>query len=215
MSVFHAEAARNNAQRAETHTFVKAAGVGIGGDGGVELYDSESMQFCLGDTIPDQFFADVEAAEPCADGKACIADVSAAANIVGMEDIQAIDFPGSGVCGNGVIGLSGEKLPGRFWGQGVFLGEGNAALGGFVPNFNHVWQVVFLVRADLNIHGFLPNFGFIYYSTPEPPIQVYCYFNKFKFLLGSLQFALQFIYFFMGCGKFINAGLGWRKSKSG
>ena len=62
MSVFHAEAAGDDAELDEAEAFVEMPRMGVGGDDGVELQHAEPDPFALHERIHDQFFADVQPA---------------------------------------------------------------------------------------------------------------------------------------------------------
>ena len=86
-SVLHPEPAGDRAELREAEALVKVAGVGVAFDDGVKLKDAEAELFCLGEAVEDELFADVAAAGGGCDGVAGVADVAAAADVVGVEDV--------------------------------------------------------------------------------------------------------------------------------
>ena len=67
-------------------------GVYVRSHHGVELKDLKPDVLCLTQTVGHQFFTNVQSSFIRADRIAGIADVSAPADIVGMEDVKAQDF---------------------------------------------------------------------------------------------------------------------------
>ena len=110
MSVFHAKSAGDGAQLFEAESFVEMSCVDVGGDDGVELHDTEVMGSALFQAVADEFFTDMKPAAVTADGIAGVADMSASTYIVGVENVQAINFICVRICGNGCISLFGEKV---------------------------------------------------------------------------------------------------------
>ena len=88
---------------------VQVPRVCVAGDDGVELQDAEAVRPALPETVGHQLFADVQTARFPLDRVAGVADVSAAADVVGMQDVQTVNMAGLPVLRDGGTGLLCEK----------------------------------------------------------------------------------------------------------
>ena len=109
MAVLHAEAAGDDAERLEAEALVQVPRVCVAGDDGVELQDAEAARPALPETVGHQLFADVQTARFPLDRVAGVADVSAAADVVGMQDVQTVNMAGLPVLRDAVQVCSAKK----------------------------------------------------------------------------------------------------------
>ena len=75
------------------------------------------------------------------DGVAAVGDVPAAADVVGVEDVEPQDLAGVGVGGDAGVRLGLEELHGLGHGEGLLLGEGVAFLDDGVPDKGRLLRV--------------------------------------------------------------------------
>ena len=87
MSVFHAEAAGDDAERMKTKALIQVPRMRVAGDDSVELQDAEAVRPALFETVGNQLFSDMQAARCALDRVAGVADMSTAANVIGVQDI--------------------------------------------------------------------------------------------------------------------------------
>ena len=151
VAVLHAEALGDGAELGEAETLIEVPRVDIRGDDGVELQDAEAVRPALRETVGDQGLAEVQAARCALDGVARVADVAAAAFVVGMQDVEAEDLAVR--LGDGGVGLSGEKFRAGLLVQAVLLRKGDAVLHDLVPDPDHIGQVRRLIGSDSDQHG--------------------------------------------------------------
>ena len=85
MSVFHAEAAGDDAERMKTKALIQVPRMRVAGDDSVELQDAEAVRPALFETVGNQLFSDMQAARCALDRVAGVADMSAAANVIGVQ----------------------------------------------------------------------------------------------------------------------------------
>lgn len=78
MSVFHAEAAGDDAERMKTKALIQVSRMRVAGDDSVELQDAEAVRPALFETVGNQLFSDMQAARCALDRVAGVADMSAA-----------------------------------------------------------------------------------------------------------------------------------------
>lgn len=140
-SVLRAETAGDGAQLGEPHLPVEGERGGVGGHDGVELDYAEPLLpgRLLGvghEEAPHMSPADVGT-----DGVAAVGDVPAAADVVGVEDVEPQDLAGVGVGGDAGVRLGLEELHGLGHGEGLLLGEGVAFLDDGVPDKGRLLRV--------------------------------------------------------------------------
>ena len=123
MAVLHEEALGDSAQAGEAQALVEVQGVDVCGHDGVELEDAEAEPGTHDQRVLDELLADVLPAPGRADGIAGVADVAAAAHVVGVQDVEADEFARLAVGSDAGIGLAAEEVVGRLPGQLVELGN--------------------------------------------------------------------------------------------
>ncbi len=133
-AVFHQEASGDAAELCEAEGLVQVEGGFVGGDDGVELQDPEAEFLAGGQGVLDQLAADVPASDACFYGIAGVADVSAAADVVGVEDVQPDDFAGGFVFGDAGVRLAFEESYGFVAIDFVGLRKGDAFFDDGVPD---------------------------------------------------------------------------------
>lgn len=109
MSVFHQKSAWNDAELLKAQPFIEMTGVGIGTDDSVKLKDPEAVYFSLFHAIHDKLFPDVQTADGRSDGITCIADVTAAPDVVRVQNIESQNLPGSSILCDAAVGLLCKK----------------------------------------------------------------------------------------------------------
>ncbi len=87
MTVLHAEAFLDHSELPKADPLIQVSGVDIAFDYRIELKDHEAALFCLCHAIQHKLFADMLTSAFGADGVACIADVTAAPDVVRVQDI--------------------------------------------------------------------------------------------------------------------------------
>ena len=90
MAVFHAEAAGDGAEGLKAKALVQVPRVRVAGDDGVELQNPEAMCPALFEAVRNQLFTDVQTARFALDSVAGVADMAAAADVIGVQDIKAV-----------------------------------------------------------------------------------------------------------------------------
>ena len=108
-AVGHAEAAGDDAQLGEAELLVEVAGHCVGGHDGVELQDPKAVCSALCETVPYKRLSGMATARFAVHGVARVADVAAAAHVVGVEDVHAHDLAGLRDAGNAAVRLLGEE----------------------------------------------------------------------------------------------------------
>ena len=154
MAVVHAEAAGDDAEGSEAEALVQMPRVRIAGDDGIELQDAEAVRPALLETVGHQLFADVQTARRAFDGIACIADMAAAADIIGMQDIKAVNMAGQPVFGDGGKRLRCEKGCAGCRVQLLLLREGDAVLHDLVPDADQIRQICLRICSDFDFHRY-------------------------------------------------------------
>ena len=89
MPVFHTETTRDCAKLYKAEAFIQMARMCVGCHDRIKLKHTKSMQFSLFQTILYQFFTDMQASCIPVDRIAGITDVSAAPNVVWVQDIKS------------------------------------------------------------------------------------------------------------------------------
>ena len=153
MAVLHAEAAGDDAERLEAEALVQVPRVCVAGDDGVELQDAEAARPALPETVGHQLFADVQTARFPLDRVAGVADVSAAADVVGMQDVQTVNMAGLPVLRDGGTGLLCEKGCTGGSVQQLLLRKGHAVLHNLVPDADQRRKVCLRICTNLNFYG--------------------------------------------------------------
>ena len=72
MSVFHAEAAGDDAERMKTKALIQVPRMRVAGDDSVELQDAEAVRPALFETVGNQLFSDMQAARCALDRVAAL-----------------------------------------------------------------------------------------------------------------------------------------------
>lgn len=103
------KSARNHAKLCESQLFVQRQRALVALDDCVELQHAESARFALFQAVRDEFFTDMLSAHGLFDGVACVADMTAAAHIVRVQDVQTDQLTGCRVVRYAGIGLPSEK----------------------------------------------------------------------------------------------------------
>ena len=156
-SVWQTEAAGDDAELLEAQTFVEAPGRGICHDDGVELQDPEAQPGGLVDAVADQLTADAAAPGAGADGVAGIAEMAAAADVIGVQNIEPQELACL-VAGDAAVALACKKGSAGLRRQVVFLGKCVARGDDFVPDGAQGGQIVLRIGAKgEGVHAaFLP-----------------------------------------------------------
>lgn len=94
------------------------------------------------------------------DGIACIAYMTASADIIGVQDIEP-EERSVFILRHPAVGLGSEKIfPGRF-AQRLFLRKGNAFLNHFIPDAGHRLYIGIFILSYCDFPmDFLPDFRF-------------------------------------------------------
>ena len=92
-SVFHTKAAWNRTQLNEAKALIQMSRVYIAFDNSIKLQHTKAKLPAHTQAIEHQFLSDVLSSCIRCNSIACIADMSASAHIVGMEDVQSQNFP--------------------------------------------------------------------------------------------------------------------------
>ena len=144
MSVFHVKTAGNSSKPHETEFFIKMERRMVRRNHSVELHKPESEFGGFLEGMGYDCFADMPVADVGSDRIACVGNMSASADIVGMEDIKSDSFAGFGIkCDSGKI-LGGEKFFRLFGRKQIKLGKGNAVLDDPVPDCGRIRRVGFM-----------------------------------------------------------------------
>lgn len=107
-AVGETKAAGDFSQGAGARFFVKADGGGVGSDYDVELDQTEAAVLVSMKAVPDQRFVQVFAPSGRGNGVGGVCDMAAAADVVGMEDVELRHLAGIGF-GYGRAGLGSEE----------------------------------------------------------------------------------------------------------
>ena len=92
-AVFFQKASRNDPKLYETETFVQMPRRIVIRNHGVKLQDGEPELSSLRETVGHKGAANTAVPAVCRNGVAGVADMSAAADVVGMENVKADKFP--------------------------------------------------------------------------------------------------------------------------
>ena len=87
MSVLHSKTIRDNAELSEANSFVQVTCVDVRFNNSVELKNFKADFLCLSYTIKHELFADMLSSALGADGIARVADMSAAPDVVGVQNV--------------------------------------------------------------------------------------------------------------------------------
>ncbi len=149
-SVLHAKTVWNGAELGEAKPLVEMPRMDVALYDGVELENSEPVSLRLCKAVKDEFLADVPPTAFRTDGITRVADVSAASDIVRVEDVEAYDLPAFVQC-DARVGLRCEEfLPGVVR-QRLFLRECVARLHDLVPDGDHAVDVILFVFSDYHV----------------------------------------------------------------
>lgn len=153
MPVLHAKAAGNGTELLKTEPFIEMPRMDVGGHDRVELQNTKTVQPCLNEAVFNQFFADMQSPAPAADRIARIADVSAAADVIGMEDVKAEYFAAFGILGDGGIALCGKKFAAVLRRQAFLLRKSDSLFNDLVPDPGHSRKIIGPIRPNRNLHA--------------------------------------------------------------
>ena len=84
-------------------------------------------------------------ADIAANGITCVADMSAAPNVIWMQDIESNDFIIFGIYGNAGVSLLFKKLISGFGGQSFFLRESETVFYNLIPYFSSFCSILCLI----------------------------------------------------------------------
>ena len=152
MSVLHPETSRNDAKLGKAKAFIQMSGVGIRPHDGIELKNAKAESLPLRETVQHQLFSDMQAAEGFAYRVAGVADVAAAADVVGMQDVKSQNLIGVGGFCDSAEGLFCEKRSSGLPIQQLRLRECDTVLYNFVPYRDHSLQIRFCISAYQDVH---------------------------------------------------------------
>ena len=156
MSVLHPESLWYGAQRDEAQPFIEMSCMDIGGDYCVELQNPETVKPSLMKTVKNQLFPDMISPQRGADGVACVAQMTASADIVGMQDVKSQKPAVGSIHSDPIVSLGGKKGRTGLFGQLLFLGKSDSFLHRFIPDFDHLRKVFFLIGSYDDFHFFSP-----------------------------------------------------------
>ena len=91
MSILHTEPLRDHAKLGKSKSLIKMSCRNIAGHNRIKLQDTKTMLFSPGQTVGYQLFADMLAPARGIHGIAGVCDVSAPADVVGMENVKPHD----------------------------------------------------------------------------------------------------------------------------
>ena len=151
MSVFHPEPTRNYSQLLETKALVQMTGVNIRCHNSIELKNSESVFSALQQAVLNQLFPYMQSARLGTDGIACVADMTAPANIVWMENIQSIYFA-VGILRHSAVGLRIKKYLAGILIKKLLLWKRTTFFNNFIPDSNHIYNIFWLIFSYRNYH---------------------------------------------------------------
>ena len=101
------------------------------------------------------------------DGVACVADMTAAAHIIRVQNIQTDQLTGCRVVRYAGVGLLSEKGMTGHLVQLFHLRKGFAVLNDLAPNFCCLCSVTLLVLSNFDLHGFSSLGVFFHYSIVQ------------------------------------------------
>lgn len=145
-AVLHPEAAGDGAELDEAEALVEVPGMDIVLHYRIELHNSEAVGLRLGQAVGDQLLSQMSAAAAGIDGVARIRNVAAAADVVGMQDVEA-DNIALLLC-HAAIGLCRKKIVAALLIEAVQLGKGHALLHHLIPDPHHRRDVFFIIASD-------------------------------------------------------------------
>lgn len=153
MSVVHSEAAGNCAELFEPDSLIKVSCMNIRRNNRIELKNSESVRFCLNNTVTNQLFTDVQSPAFKRNGIACVCDMAASADIVRVKDVHSVDLAVL-ADRNAAIGLLSKKIFCTLIREIFLLRKSNALVNNLVPYIFHSGNIVRTVFSYNNIfHG--------------------------------------------------------------
>lgn len=97
----------------------------------------------------------MQSARCALDGVAGVADMAAAADVVGVQDIKAVNMSGLPILGDGGKRLLREKRGAGCRVQQLLLREGDAVLYDLVLDADQSRKVGLCICSDLDIHRYL------------------------------------------------------------
>ena len=109
-SILHAKALRDYAELHKAQPLIKMPRMDVRSNDCIKLQNSKSMCRALRQAIPHQLFPNVQAARISANGIAGIADMTASAYIVGVQNVQAINLSRISIRRNSTISLTRKKV---------------------------------------------------------------------------------------------------------
>ena len=114
MTILHTKAFRNCSELNETEPFIKMPCMDICRHYSIELKNTKAVLLSLKQTIRNKLFADVQSPALRFNSIACIADMTAPAHIIRMQDIQTINVSIFRISSNSAIGLRSKKFLSAF-----------------------------------------------------------------------------------------------------
>ena len=147
MPVLHEKAIRDRAQLYKSQPLIQVSRVDIVFHDCIKLKDPEPKPFPLDQAILDQLLPDMSPPAGGTDRIAGIADMAAAAHVIGMQDIKSYHISGL-VLRHPIVGLGGKELLTDHSIKEVQLGKGNPLLNDLIPYFDHGRQIFLLVFSD-------------------------------------------------------------------
>ena len=158
MAILHAEALWNNTELGKAQSFIQMQGMDIGGHNGIELEYAETKAGSRFQRVLHQLFANMKSTLALFHGITRIADMTAPAYIVGMENIETYNLIRLTIYGNARIRLAHEERVCRFIRQLFILRKSDSFTNNGIP-YRHCLFLVFLfVFSYLNHKLFLLNY---------------------------------------------------------
>ena len=156
LSAFEQKAVRNCAKLCKAELFVKVTGRKICFYNRIELQDFKSVFLSLNKAVHNKLFAYMTVSCSAFYGVACIADMTAPADIVGVKNIQTENFVAFTAFGNCAISLRAKKLCTAVAVEQIKLRESYAVINNLVPYFNHCRVISRIGFANIYIHKIIP-----------------------------------------------------------
>ena len=133
-TVFFTKTAGNSTQPAKAQSLIKVPCMNIRLHHCIKLQDPVAQFPGPFKTVHNQLLTDVKSPQISFYGIACIADVPAASNIVGMQYVESQNLSGILVFCHCRQGLAGKKLRSRLFIQKLLLGKSNTFFYHLIPD---------------------------------------------------------------------------------
>lgn len=137
MPVFHSEAIGDRAQLNKTKPFVQMSGVRIAFNNCIKLQYFKRVCFCLMQTVYDKFFSNVLTSAFRTDCVACVANMPASTDIIGMKDIKSMYCMVTFIFSDSRVCLRCKKLSPSHIIEQLLLRESNTFLYDLIPDLYH------------------------------------------------------------------------------